>query len=198
MINVEYWFPVPLWFSTLQNINNNKLEKYCINLSQKETGRVLSNYGGWQSNDLYIDNCSDKELLKLANAVKSCVRECGTQINLSPNRELNLINFWINVNSKDNSNKPHNHPASIFSAVYYVSAESDSGKIVFEHPSHFMDYWWRSICEGDTMPSYNNVSVEPLPGKLVIFPSWLKHFVEPNNNSKPRISIAFNFAIDWI
>jgi len=31
-------------------------------------------------------------------------------------------------------------------------------------------------------------------GDLIIFPSYLKHYVEPNLNKKERISISFNYG----
>ena len=36
----------------------------------------------------------------------------------------------------------------------------------------------------------------PTPGKLVLFESWLRHEVNQNTHSKPRISVSFNY--DWI
>ena len=41
-----------------------------------------------------------------------------------------------------------------------------------------------------------DMSVEPAPGKLVIFPSWLVHYVENNLDNTDRISIAFNIEIE--
>jgi uncharacterized protein (TIGR02466 family) len=34
--------------------------------------------------------------------------------------------------------------------------------------------------------------VEPMPGLMVMFPSWLKHMVHPFSGSGERISISFN------
>ena len=32
-----------------------------------------------------------------------------------------------------------------------------------------------------------------MPGRLIIFPSWLKHEVEPNMSNENRISLSGNF-----
>jgi uncharacterized protein (TIGR02466 family) len=32
------------------------------------------------------------------------------------------------------------------------------------------------------------------PGLLLIFPSWLKHGVEPNLSDQERISVSFNYV----
>ena len=34
--------------------------------------------------------------------------------------------------------------------------------------------------------------MSPDAGLLVLFPSWMEHFVEPHDNDEPRISISFN------
>ena len=41
-----------------------------------------------------------------------------------------------------------------------------------------------------------DMSVTPSPGKLVIFPSWLVHYVQNNLDNSDRISIAFNVNVE--
>ena len=37
-------------------------------------------------------------------------------------------------------------------------------------------------------------TIEPLKNTLLLFPSWLKHRVEPNLSKKNRICISFNLG----
>jgi hypothetical protein len=37
--------------------------------------------------------------------------------------------------------------------------------------------------------------VEPMPGLMVMFPSWLKHMVHPFQGLGERISISFNVTV---
>ena len=37
--------------------------------------------------------------------------------------------------------------------------------------------------------------LNPIEKNLYLFPSWLKHYVEPNQLKKDRISISFNVII---
>ena len=41
-------------------------------------------------------------------------------------------------------------------------------------------------------PFDGRFKVEPRDGRLILFPSWLTHFVHAYQGSRPRISIAFN------
>ena len=33
----------------------------------------------------------------------------------------------------------------------------------------------------------------PIPGRIIMFPAWLWHSVEPNKSDDIRISVSFNF-----
>ena len=44
-------FPTPLYQIDL-NCNIAEMQKYCFNMMSKDTGRTVSNSGGWQSQDL--------------------------------------------------------------------------------------------------------------------------------------------------
>ena len=38
----------------------------------------------------------------------------------------------------------------------------------------------------------SRIRVLPHPGKMIIFPCWLYHYVNPYRGEKPRTSVAFN------
>ena len=38
------------------------------------------------------------------------------------------------------------------------------------------------------------VYLDPAPGTLILFESWLRHEVPPNQARQDRISISFNYA----
>ena len=40
--------------NVLKTINNDALETFILDLEKKDKGRIISNYGGWQSNDLSL------------------------------------------------------------------------------------------------------------------------------------------------
>ena len=103
------------------------------------------------------------------------------------------MNMWININSLGSFNRPHIHQNSVFSGVYYVSTSGNDGNIVFQHPAINHQYHLTQNHVGE----FNNFtsarfSVVPNSGKLIIFPAWLQHYVEPNTQDTDRISISFN------
>ena len=38
--------------------------------------------------------------------------------------------------------------------------------------------------------------IDPIPGRIIMFPAWLWHSVEPNESNDIRISVSFNFIQD--
>ena len=45
---------------------------------------------------------------------------------------------------------------------------------------------------GNDLPTRREIAVEPKPGRLVMFESWLPHYVQCNKSDQVRISIAMN------
>ena len=43
---------------------------------------------------------------------------------------------------------------------------------------------------------WREANIDPIPGRIIMFPSWLWHAVEPNESNDIRISVSFNFIQD--
>ena len=110
------------------------------------------------------------------------------------------IEPWLNVNQKGNFNPPHVHPGYDYSGCYYVTFPENSGLIHFldprpQHrfaspdPKSAKDKNWYS---SDNVYDSSFFTYQIKEGKVIIFPSWLTHYVDPNPTDLLRISISFN------
>ena len=97
------------------NFDVNRLSDFCFELQNNNKGRVRSNLGGWQSNDLFDEYSIISDLRKL---IFEKVKIAAEDFNLS--KEIKLDNLWININEYKDTNMIHCHPQSILSGVYYV------------------------------------------------------------------------------
>jgi len=176
------------------NFDTHSLSNLCVELQNKnkDYGRVSSNMGGWQSDDLFDAYTVISDLRKLIyNHIDIYSK------NFKLNKKLKLDNLWININGYKDSNLPHIHPNNILSGVFYVKVPKNSGKIRFENPC--LDLM-ESVYQ-DSIIEYNLINsatwcLEPDENLLILFPSFLKHSVLPNMNKKEkRISISFNAGI---
>jgi uncharacterized protein (TIGR02466 family) len=101
------------------------------------------------------------------------------------------LSAWATICRAGSYHAPHSHPDSAWSGVYYVDAgtaeRSLSGVLEFLDP--------RAGVEAVTAPGdpYGEpVRVRPHAGLIVIFPSWLHHWVHPYAGRAPRIAVSFN------
>ena len=190
-------FKVPI-YSVQLDLDIKKLQSYCKEYENKDNvGRIRSNVGGYQSNDLTLDDVSLQSIIKEIETYSTKFAEeilyCKQVI----------MNMWFNVNRYKDSNQIHSHPGTSISGTYYIKTPKDCGVIEFEHPgsSALIDqynYDNNPAYFNNEVYSYNayNASLWWLPvteNILYLFPAWLKHRVKPNNNkNEERISMSFN------
>ncbi len=105
------------------------------------------------------------------------------------------VSAWASICRNGAYHAPHSHPDSAWSGVYYVDAGAPapsqplSGVLEFLDPRSGVD---AVSTPGD--PYGAPVRVQPEAGLLVIFPSWLFHWVHPYLGATDRIAVSFNAA----
>lgn len=103
---------------------------------------------------------------------------------------------WFNIGNNINIDSPHCHPGRVFSAVYYLETSNDSGDLIFTNPNNCLIHTIHpTFIESYNCFNSHNYKLAPKTGLLVIFPSYLQHYVRPNLTEKNRISLAFNSQV---
>jgi len=150
-------------------------------------GRIKSNRGGWQSNDLF-SKLLDEYVLDQVNKVSTT---WGFK------NKLKIYNFWFNINKSGDYNISHFHANSLLSGVLYLKCPEGSGNIFFENPIFpLLESYTETLekLEKNPFNSYH-FSYTPKKSSLLIFPSWIRHHVDPGTFGGERISISFNAFI---
>ena len=191
-------FRVPKYTKELV-LDNKALVSYCLNNRKSNRGRVLSNDGGWQSENLYtyLQGVNyPQPISELCTDILTVAIEFARNIDMID--KLEIDNIWANINGYKDYNLPHKHPNCLLSGVYYVKVPEDSGYITFVNPAaDIMQYDWNKY----TLTEYNNYNsanwaMEAKVGTLYMFPGWLNHFVKQNlNKTEERISFSFNIKV---
>lgn len=186
------WWATPVWECPVINIDNRSIAEYCLKVREVKPGVVVSNRGGWHSQEL---------LLPIPQALENLFNDLTAFVNDVPQRytgipQLELGNWWININGKHDYNLPHDHQNSILSGVYYVSVpDNNMGDLILHRDDKVEFFLTSKVQREQTMA---NTLAVPCPAKesmFYLFPSWIKHSVERNESDKERISIAFNFVV---
>lgn len=105
-----------------------------------------------------------------------------------------LDSLWVNLLKGGGHHGSHVHPHSILSGTLYVEVPTGSGAIRFEDPRLPMMMAAPVRREDASEELRNFVALEPRPGMLLLWESWLRHEVMPNLGKGERLSISFNFA----
>lgn len=111
-------------------------------------------------------------------------------------RRLKLDSLWVNVMEKDAVHTPHIHPHSVISGTYYVAVPPGSGVIRFEDPRLALMMAAPARKTNARLENRAFVDIQPGPGLLLLWESWLRHGVEPNKARGRRISVSFNYRLD--
>jgi len=154
-----------------------------------EAGRSWSRahrYAGYTSygslNDLPKRDPAFSDLTKiLQRQAAAFARELGWDM------KPKLDSLWANLLKSGGQHSGHIHPHSVISGTLYVEVPKGSGAIRFEDPR--LPLMMVAPSRADTF-----VTVEPRPGLLLLWESWLRHEVLPGTGKGERLSISFNFA----
>jgi uncharacterized protein (TIGR02466 family) len=204
-MKLDFIFPVPVARFDYSNIGlHRKLEKICINNRENVSKLPNSTYGGFQSDQNFFDRSSD-EIDTLKNLIKSSLDQYFPhyyKAHTGKVRGVNQEKFdfklwgWYTILSEHGWNSPHIHPRSLISGVFYVktpdtvqnnTARNYSGWFGLSDPRQGSQQWPLS-------EQMTHVYIQPQEGTLILFPSYLTHFVSPFNSKESRISIAFNIV----
>ncbi|WPZ33410.1 TIGR02466 family protein [Thalassobaculum sp. OXR-137] len=177
---------------------NPGLRSQILDRERSEPGQVRSNVGGWHSNDDLLDWPGPE-----VGALKSWIgRAIQRMTEVTAGKQQQGLNVqldggaWANVLRDGGYNKIHNHPGCSWSGVYYVSLGERRGDIPGNGQIEFLDpRMGVDFAELPGMPFAGKHVVEPEPGLMLVFPSWLYHYVNPFHGSGERITIAFNVIL---
>jgi len=187
-MHTELWFPQVIWSAVIHIVDNYELKNWAYDRRKNDIGRTISNYGGWQSNDILTGQ--NEQIDKLVNHLNHEVTNITRQVSLPP---LEIKNIWININPPGSYNQLHNHADAVLSGVYYIEAGQKQGNIQFERSDN-AEYHLPEYMEKITYFNATRATYAGKTGALYIFPGWLKHSVEGNQSNSDRISISFNYG----
>jgi uncharacterized protein (TIGR02466 family) len=180
-------FPTRIWQASLTQLTPQQQNWITSVLAQREAhprpaGRT--NRQGWNSEDMAV--LEQPVFALLAQAVRA---GCATALNEMGVRAPFQLQSWINMHDRGGFNFPHVHEGCLLSGCFYLNVPAGSGKLVFRDPRAGVIHGY---VKGAVPNGYSDIHLTPEAGLLVLFPSWMEHFVEPHDSDEARISISFN------
>jgi uncharacterized protein (TIGR02466 family) len=109
-------------------------------------------------------------------------------------RRLKLDSLWVNILKPGAAHSGHVHPHSVLSGTVYVALPPGASALKLEDPRLplMMAAPPRTPDADEAAKTF--VYLQPEPGTVLIWESWLRHEVPANRARKERISVSFNYA----
>jgi uncharacterized protein (TIGR02466 family) len=179
------------------------LRDYLLSLRAAGPGEQRSNCGGWHSAGDLFDAAEHRHFPEFTETITGAVVEYFTQAMAFEGRVSFALNGWAVINAPGDFNAPHNHAKNLLSGVFYVQVPEGmrGGELVFMDPRlHVNAYGGEEMRRIGLRPPWDlpTLAHPPATGDLLVFPSWLMHYVNPFCSASPadvRIVVSFNVAV---
>ena len=162
-----------------------------------------SNAGGWHSSR-DLEAWGGTDALDVLAMAKSVATQLTADRFGKPIKPAWTVQAWANVNGPGDANIAHYHAGSFWSGTYYVDdggcAADPSLGGAFEMidprgPAPAMYAPTLRFAGDDGQSAGSAETIQPRPGLLFLFPSWLMHQVRPYRGTGLRVSLAFNLGL---
>ena len=164
----------------LSSIDASSLKKY-----EALTGEAVTSFN--KQFNIFTDFPPTLSLL-LQSRLDICINQ---YVNTYGCLKVNIVNSWISYQYPHSKLVKHTHPGSHISGVLYLRADEKSSPIYFYNPNPFATFTSRANHGNDF--TREHVKFTPKTGDLLIFPSWLSHGSDIEENmSEERIILSFN------
>jgi len=175
---------------------NRELQALILAEEAKYSSLGRSNIGGWHSRTDFL-NRPEPAVAALTTWIMWAVsRMIDATAGPGSFQGTLSVSAWATICRAGAYHAPHSHPDSAWSGVYYVDAGTNhpgrslSGVLEFLDPRAGVE---AVSAPGD--PYGEPVRVRPEAGLIVVFPSWLYHWVHPYAGRTPRIAVSFNATL---
>ena len=106
---------------------------------------------------------------------------------------IHLTQSWIVSQYAGEFNPWHHHTGDFSAVIYLRLPDGMHEEIAKDFEDHYPASGLVEFCYGDAQDfRSDNLKFMPEVGKLLVFPSWLKHFVYPFQCEGERRSMSFN------
>lgn len=128
------------------------------------------------------------EMSVLREEIQSFVQSWFDKVACNSKVQPYITQSWLNYTMKGQRHHIHTHPNSYLSGVLYIAGDEDD-RINFDKGFHEAI---RIVPEQENQYNSDVTWFKVPRGKLILFPSHVRHMVDTKKTDNIRISMAFN------
>ncbi|MFA7556551.1 MAG: TIGR02466 family protein [Hydrogenophaga sp.] len=124
----------------------------------------------------------------------------------TPGLQIALRGVWFQIANRGSHHDVHTHGNCSWSGVYCLQVDDDAqrpthpllgaanGVTRFYGP-HFNHLGGAHMDFGNAYLQPAHLDIPPVPGQLIVFPSWLPHQAMPYDGATDRVIVSFNASV---
>ena len=175
-------------------IYKNKISTTINELQNKFLTDLSVSFVGLSEN---MDVLNSSVFSDLKKEVQSHIKWYETNIcGFNDEMYLEITDSWYRETTSQQNHPLHNHPNSLISGVIYLNVPDQPGNhcgINFETNHHIFPGFNFEYRPGqDTKYNLRSMHIPVESGDIILFPSWIDHYVTKNLSQHPRKIISFN------
>ena len=124
----------------------------------------------------------------------------------APGLQIALRGVWFQIANRGSHHDVHTHGNCSWSGVYCLQVDEDEPRC--KHPllgatngvtrfygPNFNHLGGAYMDLGNAYLQSAHIDIAPLPGQLIVFPSWLPHQAMPYDGAADRVIVSFNASV---
>ena len=181
---IRNWYSVPLWVSEFDSAAQQELAEHA-------NRQTYQQHPEWHSHGLSDPSFSGNPLEHMPETAREICTNTQEYLQALDYDSMDhtVVNSWFTCTHPGEHAHIHDHPGVDISGVVYAAADSTQGDIFFPRP--FDQFGMSKLL----MHWPDHYSLEPTTGRVILFPSWLKHGVRTNTSNTNRVSFSWNTVL---
>lgn len=178
-------FPIPVYIGKVKQ--HKQIKKYVLD--------HIVEYGTPSSWNCSVNSSFGKEntwLMDVPNMYHDNYDEYFAKFNLKCN--MNLIDIWYNEYKNSQYQERHHHLPADVSCIHYIKLDASHYGTTFINPYNLYN-------ASNSLMNYKSpYTFTPFveEGDMVIFPSYLEHFVRVQDTDQQRVTLSWNYRLSNI
>ena len=194
MNNIKNPFQIPIYQSSIDEDSFIQIKKDVLSFIDTSFEKFET---VWDCPTLSTINIPQKENIQsseLNTIIKIHTENYFKAWGLCDTISLNIDSLWVNISPKNSYQESHKHLTykvkNVFSGVLYISSFPNSGNLSLVNPIE--DQLMLMVPFSKVL---SRISIPPEDKNIILFPSWLEHYVGENKTEENRISVSWNIEV---
>lgn len=137
----------------------------------------------------------DPALKEVADFIEYHAREYWKISELTTRVEPYILQMWANEIPPGGFTPAHNHNPTPIGGAFYIDASPEKGNLYLEDPLEMV--LGKQPRDFQHKPYLYTETITVKPGKLVMFPGWLRHHTRSNMSKENRYVVGYNIGA-WL